>query len=120
MARLLCVDDDATALRLKCSILEKAGYLVTPAAAAEEALTQLDSAQFDAIVTDWRMGNGSGHAVVAAAKEKYGVPVVVVSGYIAEAFQAAKPMADLYLEKPVNPEELVKIISTLLGTAELL
>ena len=38
------------------------------------------------------------------------MPVVVVSGYVAEAYQSAEPLADLYLEKPVNPEELVTIV----------
>jgi DNA-binding response OmpR family regulator len=46
------------------------------------------------------------------------MPVVVVSGYVAEAFQAAEPLADLYLEKPVNPEELVTIVNELLKSSE--
>ena len=46
------------------------------------------------------------------------MPVVVVSGYVAEAFQAAEPLADLYLEKPVNPEELVTIVNELLKSAD--
>ena len=46
------------------------------------------------------------------------MPVVVVSGYVAEAFQAAEPLADLYLEKPVNPEELVTIVNELLKSQE--
>jgi DNA-binding response OmpR family regulator len=52
--------------------------------------------------------------VVQAAKNHATLPVVVVSGYVAEAFQAAEPLADLYLEKPVNPEELVTIVNELL------
>jgi len=55
---------------------------------------------------------------VQAAKNHAAMPVVVVSGYVAEAFQAAEPLADLYLEKPVNPEELVTIVNELLKTAE--
>ena len=35
----------------------------------------------------------------------------------AEAFQAAQG-EDLYLEKPVNPEELVTIVNKLLKTSE--
>ncbi len=46
------------------------------------------------------------------------MPVVVVSGYVAEAYQSAEPLADLYLEKPVNPEELVTIVNELLKASE--
>jgi DNA-binding response OmpR family regulator len=33
---------------------------------------------------------------------------------VSEAFQAPEPLADLYLEKPINPEELVTIVNELL------
>ena len=56
--------------------------------------------------------------MVQAAKDHSSMPVVVVSGYVAEAFQAAEPLADLYLEKPVNPEELVTIVNELLKSQE--
>jgi DNA-binding response OmpR family regulator len=64
-------------------------------------------------VTDWRLGDSDGRSVVAAAKRQSSMPVVVVSGYVAEAFQS-EPLADLYLEKPVHPEELVTIVNELL------
>ena len=54
--------------------------------------------------------------MVHAAKTHSGTPVVVVSGYVTEAFQATEPLADLYLEKPVNPTELVTIVNELLKT----
>ncbi|MHB1020883.1 MAG: response regulator [Acidobacteriaceae bacterium] len=114
MANILCVDDEPIALQLKCSILERAGYSATAALTVEEAITRLGRSRFDAVVTDWRLGQKCGHAIVQAAKSNPHVPVVVVSGYVAEAFHAAEPMADLYLEKPVNPGELVKIVNTLL------
>src|SRR2546423_592081 len=69
-------------------------------------------------VADWRLGDANGRAIVQAAKDHSSMPVVVVSGYVAEAFQAAEPLADLYLEKPVNPEELVTIVNELLKTGE--
>lgn len=114
MAKILCVDDDLVAVRLKREILEKAGHTVTTCMTVDGAVGELKQTAYDAVVTDWRLGEESGRAIVEAAKLESSVPVVVVSGYVSEAFQAAKPVADLYLEKPVDPEELVQIIATLL------
>src|SRR5579884_3287650 len=114
MSKILCVDDEPHVVTLKCAILEAAGHDVTPATSAREAIDKLQHESYDAVVTDWRLGDANGRAVVQAAKSTSSVPVVVVSGYVAEAFQAAEPLADLYLEKPVNPEELVTIVNELL------
>ena len=116
MAKILCVDDEPHIVMLKCRILEQAGHTVLVATSIQEAIEKLQTDSFDAVVTDWRMGDGNGRAVVEAAKMHATVPVVVVSGYMTEAFQAAEPLADLYLEKPVNPEELVMSVNELLKT----
>jgi len=115
MARILCVDDEPHVVTLKCAILERAGHVVTASTSAQDAIQKLQSGAFDAVVTDWRLGDANGRTVVEAAKLHSSTPVVVVSGYVAEAFQAAEPLADLYLEKPVNPEELVTIVNELLN-----
>ncbi len=114
MARILCVDDDPGTVLLKRAILERAGHSVVTSASAEEGIAELYRDLFDAVVTDWRLGEERGRAIVEAAKLNGNVPVVVVSGYVSEAFQAAEPLADLYLEKPVDPEELVQVINALL------
>ncbi len=114
MARILCVDDEPNVVTLKCRILEAAGHNVTASMSAQDAIQKLEHDNYDAVVTDWRLGDNVGRAVVQAAKNHATLPVVVVSGYVAEAFQAAEPLADLYLEKPVNPEELVTIVNELL------
>jgi CheY-like chemotaxis protein len=114
MARILCIDDEPNVVKLKCAILEQAGHDVTPATSAREAIELMRNQEFDAVVTDWRLGEASGHSIVMAAKRNSAIPVVVVSGYVGEAYQAAEPLADLYLEKPVNPEELVIIVNELL------
>ena len=118
MARILCVDDEPSVVNLKCAILEAAGHLATPATSAQDAMQKLENNSYDAVVTDWRLGDGDGRKVVQAAKSQSSTPVVVVSGYVAEALQAAEPLADLYLEKPVNPEELVTIVNELLRSGE--
>jgi DNA-binding response OmpR family regulator len=118
MAKILCVDDEPNVVKLKCAILEAAGHSVTPATSAHDAIEKLKHNEYDAVVTDWRLGDASGRLVVQAAKDHSNVPVVVVSGYVNDAFQAAEPLADLYLEKPVNPEELVTIVNELLKSGE--
>ena len=113
MARILCVDDEQHAAKLKCIILETAGHEATPATSASEAISLLQSNPYDLVVTDWRLGNASGRDIVVAARQLADTPVVVISGYVNEAFQAPDPMADYYLEKPVNPDELIRIVNDL-------
>jgi len=114
LTRILCVDDDPDVVALKRKILEQAGYEVTTCISAEDAIREIQRVAYDGVVTDWRLGSERGRAVVEAAKAQSAVPVVVVSGYVAEAFRAAEPMADIYLEKPADPRELVQILGTLL------
>jgi DNA-binding response OmpR family regulator len=114
VARILCVDDDPDAVALKQHILQTAGHTVTACVSAEQALLELESRSFDAVVTDWRLGKGVGRSIIERAKSHARVPVIVVSGFVCEAFSAAAPLADLYLEKPVDPRELVNMLDTLL------
>jgi len=117
MAKILCVDDELAALALKQNILERAGHVVTACTSANEALALLGDERFDAVVTDWNLGEESGRKILLAAKSGEEVPVVVVSGFCTDAFRAAEPQADMYLEKPVDPNELVAIVGALLHTS---
>jgi CheY-like chemotaxis protein len=117
MARILCVDDEPHAARLKCIILETAGHQATPATSAREAIALMESQRYDLVVTDWRLGDADGRDIVVAARRLTNTPVVVISGYVSEAFQAPDPLADFYLEKPVNPEELIRIVNDLVKPA---
>jgi DNA-binding response OmpR family regulator len=114
VAKILCVDDEPVALALKLEILQRAGHVVVPSRSSEDAILKLGEESFDAIVTDWRLGAQNGHSLLETAKGGAGVPVVVVSGYVAEALRGYEPFADIYLEKPVNPKELVQIVDALL------
>jgi two-component system response regulator HydG len=117
MARILCVDDELPLVTLKCAILQSAGHTVTAATSARAAVEKLRDNDYDAVVTDWRLGDADGRVVVEAARNKSNgaaIPVVVVTAYPDLALQAPEPEADLYLEKPVDPNELIIIVNELL------
>jgi len=114
VARILCVDDEPLARSLKLAILERAGHEVVLSHSSEDAILRLNRETFDAIVTDWKIGTQDGRSLLEAAKGGAGVPVVVVSGYVAEALRGYEPFADIYLEKPVDPDELLQILDALL------
>jgi DNA-binding response OmpR family regulator len=114
MGQILCVDDDRKLLQLKRRILERAGHSVHLSASVEEAIGKLTSTTFDAIITDWRLGENNARRIIEQAKLTDGTRVIVVSGFTAEAFQSSGPQADLYLSKPVDLAELLLILATLL------
>ncbi len=116
MARILCVDDEPGILSLKCSVLEGAGHEVAAALTARDAVDKISRSAFDMVITDWRLGNATGQAVVEAAKARAATPVIVISGFLAEAAES-RPRADLYLEKPLHPQRLVEVVARLLGQA---
>jgi DNA-binding NtrC family response regulator len=51
MAKILCVDDDLPFVTLERSVLEAAGYAVTIATSAREAIEKLQNEAFDLVVT---------------------------------------------------------------------
>ncbi len=115
MAHILCVDDDPAANTIKSAILRRAGHRVDLCLSADAAVQRLKDEHYDALITDWRLGEMSARSVIQAARALASKTlVVVVSGFVTEAFQSQGPVADLYLDKPVDPSELVMILDALL------
>ena len=117
MASILCVDDDPDMVALKKQILESAGHRVTACLSTEQAVHALTDQTFDAVVTDWRLGDGLGREVVQTAKAHASVPVIVVSGRDLQTNQ--KKVAALggkaFLQKPVSNAHLLAVIRSALG-----
>lgn len=81
--RILIVDDDQIFNNLLTDVFKQAGYDVSSAFAADEALALLDKDSFDLIVTDQRMPGKAGTEFVREVmSRKEIVPVVMVSGFL--------------------------------------
>ena len=108
--RILLVDDEAKIRDLLGQFLGMEGHAVVTADSAENSVRQLESGEFDLVVTDLRMPGMGGMGLLAWLQEAGpAVPAIVISAYgdINDAVQAMHRGAVDYLVKPFEPDELV-------------
>ena len=97
-------------------------YDVSVAASAEEAFNQLESQEFDVVLTDLRMPGKSGLKVIDRALALPNKPAVIMMtayGSIDTAVEAMKRGAVDFLTKPVNIERLEVLIQRALKSRTL-
>jgi len=113
MPDILLVEDKENLRRVLRLTLENAGYSVTEAADARQAMDTIASVPHKIVLTDLRMPNGSGIDVLRAAKNADSdIPVIVMTafGSIDEAVQAMKDGAQDFLQKPVDSNHLMLLV----------
>ncbi|THD81778.1 MAG: PAS domain S-box protein [Phenylobacterium sp.] len=107
--RVLLVEDDELAGVVTESMLEDAGYRVTRASDAVEALTALRDGAFEILVTDVRMpGSMNGVQLARSATGRQpGLKVLLCSGWTAESLGRDLPEARWpFLAKPFDQAQL--------------
>jgi DNA-binding NtrC family response regulator len=122
MPDILLVEDKESLRRVLRLTLENAGYSVTEAADAREAIAEIARTPHRVVLTDLRMPKGSGIDVLRASKEANAdVPVIVMTAYgsIDEAVQAMKDGAHDFLQKPVDSNHLLLLVERALEQARL-
>jgi two-component system, chemotaxis family, sensor kinase CheA len=119
--RVLLVDDSLVTREMERRLLEDAGFLVTAAADAEEALSQLAEESFDCVVTDIEMPRMDGFELAAQLRsmEHFAhLPIIVVStrDRPEDRLRGLKVGADAYLTKQsLDAGELVDLVRRLSG-----
>lgn len=123
--KVLVVDDDTDDLKMISMILEPEGYDVVTAENGVEALEKVESEDPDLILLDVMMPELNGFAACDRLKSSpasQGIPVVLLTGVARQITKTRYPIngvlraeAEEYLEKPVDPEELLKVVAGLLG-----
>jgi two-component system response regulator GlrR len=107
---ILAVDDDPDLLRLLTIRLKSAGYAVTAVPGAEQALSQLDVARPDLVITDLRMDGMDGMALFETIHRSYPtLPVIMLTahGSIPDAVEATRRGVYGYLTKPFDAPALL-------------
>lgn len=104
--RCLLVDDEAGIREGLAALLRLRGHEVHTAADCAAALALLSMREFDVVLTDWRLPDGTGATL-------YGVgtaPIVAISGHPADV--TASPRLAAVLQKPVLPDRLLSLLAT--------
>ncbi|MBI5544588.1 MAG: sigma-54-dependent Fis family transcriptional regulator [Deltaproteobacteria bacterium] len=109
MARVLVADDELKLGKLVAQMLELDGHTVARVGSGKEALARLVESTFDVVVTDLRMPDVDGLAVLRSARACAPAPDVVLMtafGTTASAVEAMKAGAADYVVKPFSMDEL--------------
>jgi signal transduction histidine kinase len=107
--RVLLVDDEPSVLETMAAILSQEGYDVVEASTVDEALRQLRQHDFDLLLTDLRIDNGSGLTLLAEVRQHApDTTAIMLTGYasLESAIDALREGAYDYLVKPCHVEEL--------------
>jgi DNA-binding response OmpR family regulator len=116
-AKILIVDDEMN-VRLNYRVtLETEGHQIFEAASGASALEELVARPFDLAVLDMRMPGMDGLELLAKMREVgISVPAMIVTAYsdVPHAVQAMKLGAIDFLQKPLRPEDLRRIVSEIL------
>ncbi|MEZ5332941.1 MAG: sigma-54 dependent transcriptional regulator [Thermoanaerobaculia bacterium] len=101
--------------------LEREGYEVVAAADAEAGIELLEAEAFHLVLTDLKLPGRSGLDVLQAGRRlQPEAPVVVLTafGTVATAVEAMKHGAADFLEKPVEVDDLYRLVGELVEPAE--
>ena len=111
--QILVVDDEAAQREILRTILTAEGYQVETAGTAAEALDKGGKRRFDLILSDLRMPGADGLSLVRdLSREDPPTLVIIMTGFgsLDSAEQAMKQGAFDYLTKPLERDDLLRIV----------
>jgi two-component system response regulator AtoC len=120
--KILIIDDEKNIRDIFSLLLEENSYLVESAADAETGLARIAAFRPDALLLDMNLPDRPGIEVlsrVRALLPRCRTIIITAFGTIKNAVEATKLGAYAYLEKPVDNEELLLMISRALEVQRL-
>jgi len=114
---LLIVDDDPRIRGLLTEALSSLGYLASQASNGREALDMLEEQSFDCVVTDIRMPEVDGLALLHRLKSVHPeLPVVMITGFAVpqDKAEAVESGADAFLMKPFRLSKIEDVLTRVL------
>ena len=116
--KVLVVDDEKNQREIYRLILEDDGYQVTTAQSGEQALRIAGENPFDLVLTDYKMAGMDGLTLLnELLKLDPSIIVVMMTahGSVESVKEALRSGAFDYLEKPVDRDQLLRVVQDALG-----
>ena len=113
---VLLVDDDTSNLETLGEILRAEGYTVLCARNGAEALACLHAATPDVVMLDYVMPQMDGASTIGALKETPGtrdIAIVMTSGLPEDVVRPRCSGYDVFLQKPIDIERVLRTLSAL-------
>jgi len=111
--RILLVEDDETILASFHLILEDEGYQVDTAATGRRALERAEKGKYGLVILDIKLPDMRGIEVARKIRERDdGINMVIMTGHpeLAESIDTIDIGIDEILLKPINVDELLRVI----------
>lgn len=115
MKKILLVDDEESILLLNSEELEDEGFTVDTALNGEIGLRKFQATAYDLVILDINMPGMNGIEVLRQIKAiKNELPVIICSAYPEYKEDINVFLADEYIVKSANTEEIVNSVTKLL------
>lgn len=113
--RVLLVEDHADTLAVLSRILRRFGFQVTAASCVKEAMSLAEAQEFDLLISDIGLPDGSGLDIMRSLKAHHGIKGVAISGFGQTEDLARSREAGFaeHLVKPVNFQTLESVVQRL-------
>jgi len=110
--RILVVEDHSDTLQALSRLLSHFGHEISLADGAQNALNIINSKEFDVVLCDIALPDGSGYDVIAEAKRRRPIKAVALTGFSAteDIERGKKAGFDFHLSKPVDFHELRAVL----------
>lgn len=110
--KILIIDDEVNIRLLLKEIFNLVDYETKEASNGQMGLELLDQEAFDLVILDQRMPVMNGEITLAKIREKFDIPVIMISAFQtkAEVDQLIELGANEVVMKPFDIQELLKIV----------
>ncbi len=119
MKKILVIDDDSYINNLLVNYLKQNGYDADGAITGQSGISKIDKGNYHLLLCDFRLPDSDGLKILQhGLKKDSNLPVIIMTAYadVKIAVKLIKAGAFDYVTKPIQPEEILQLISRAIST----